>query len=59
MTTKERNELLSRVTRLASLVADARSGRMSFDSEEDFLSLVGLQPEELTALVQADVGRRV
>ena len=56
MTTNERNELLSRVTRLASLVADARSGRMSFDSEEDFLGLVGLQPEELKALVQADVG---
>jgi hypothetical protein len=51
MDKRERFELLNRVTRLASLVAEARSGRMSFDSEEDFLRLVGLQPEELPVLV--------
>jgi hypothetical protein len=46
--------LLERVARLAELVAEARSGRMSFDSEEDFLRLVGLRPEELPGLVRAE-----
>lgn len=58
MSRTERRVLLERVARLAELVAEARSGRMSFDSEEDFLRLVGLQPEELTGLVRAEAPAR-
>ena len=54
MSRRERRVLLERVARLAELVAEARSGRMSFDSEEDFLRLIGLRPEELPGLVRAE-----
>ena len=54
MSKSERRLLQERVSRLASLVAEARSGRISFESEEDFLRLVGLRPEELPVLVRLD-----
>lgn len=58
MSRAERSLLLERVAQLAKLVAEARSGRMSFESEEDFLRLVGLQPDELFALVRTDASGR-
>jgi hypothetical protein len=46
MSENERRSLLEKVTRLATLIAQARPGVMQFQSEEQFLAMLSLNPGE-------------
>jgi hypothetical protein len=46
MSENERRILMEKVTRLATMIAQARPGVMQFQSEEQFLAMLSLNPEK-------------
>lgn len=45
MSRHETRELLEQARRIAELIARAHSARIEFDSEQQFLCLLGLEPQ--------------